>query len=86
TAHAEKNKLYPNDMLKISGGKVVAGGNITNLRLDEVSYKDKKPEIQFLSLPGYGMEEFQFLIEGKGEITVNFESRKAKNVSASVKL
>ncbi len=86
TAHAEKNKLYPNDMLKISGGKVVAGGKITNLRLDEVSYKDKKPEIQFLSLPGYGMEEFQFLIEGKGEITVDFESRKAKNVSASVKL
>jgi len=86
TAHAEKNKLYPNDMLKISGGKVVAGGKITNLRLDEVSYKDKKPEIQFLSLPGYGIEEFQFLIEGKGEITVDFESRKAKNVSASVKL
>ena len=86
TAHAEKNKLYPNDMLKISGGKVVAGGKITNLRLDEVSYKDKKPEIQFLSLPGYGMEEFQFLIEGKGEVTFEFESRKAKNITTSVKL
>ncbi|MFW6259585.1 MAG: M14 family metallopeptidase [Tangfeifania sp.] len=86
TAHAAKTKLYPKDMLKVSGGKVVAGGKITNLRLGEVSYKDKKPEIQFLSIPGYGMEEYQFLIEGKGDVTFEFESRKTKNVSASVKL
>jgi hypothetical protein len=86
TAYAAKNKLYPKDMLKVSGGKVVAGGKITNLRLDKVSYKDKKPEIQFLAVPGYGVEEYQFLIDGKGEITFDFISQKAKNVSTSVKL
>jgi len=30
--------------------------------------------------------EYQFLIEGKGEVTFNYESLKAKNASASVKL
>ena len=86
TAHADKTKLYPNDMLKVSGGKVIAGGKITNLRLGEVSYKDKKPEIQFLTVPGYGVEEYQFLIEGNGEVIFEFESRKAKNITTSVKL
>ena len=86
TAHADKTKLYPKDILKVSGGKVVAGGKITNLRLDEVAYKDKKPEIQFLAIPGYGVEEYQFLVEGRGEITIDYESRKAKNISTSVKL
>ncbi len=86
SAYAANKKLYPKDMLKVTGGKVVAGGKITNLRLDKVSYKDKKPEIQFMAIPGYGVEEYQFLIEGKGEITFDFESQKAKNVSASVKL
>ena len=86
TAHADKTKLYPKDILKVSGGKVIAGGKITNLLLGKVDYKDKKPEIQFLAIPGYGVEEYQFLIEGKGEITIDYESRKAKNVSASVKL
>ena len=86
SAYAATKKLYPKDMLKVSGGKVVAGGKITNLRLDKVSYKDKKPEIQFMAIPGYGVEEYQFLIEGKGEIKFDFESQKAKNISASVKL
>lgn len=86
SAQSVKSKLYIQDMLKVSGGKVVAGGKISDIRLNKVSYKDKKPEIQFLSVPGFGNEEYQFLIEGKGEITINYESQKAKNVKTSVKL
>ncbi len=85
-ANSVSKKLYTPDMLTVSGGKVVAGGKITDLRLNKVNYKEKKPEIQFLSVQSYGVEEFQFLIEGKGEITVNYESRKANNVKTTVKL
>ena len=86
SANAVASKLYPQDMLKVSGGKVVAGGKINDIRLNKVSYKEKKPEIQYLSVEGYRNVEYQFLIEGKGEVTFNYESRKANNVETSVKL
>jgi len=86
TAHSVKTKLHSLDMLKVTGGNVVAGGKLNDIRLNKVSYKDKKPDVQFLSIPSYGVVEYQFLIEGKGEITFNYESQKAKNTTKSVKL
>ncbi len=86
TAEAFSKKLYQQDMLKVTGGKVVAGGKITDKHFEKVTYKEKKPEVQFLALSSYGVVEYQFLIEGKGEVTFNFESRKAKNVTTAVKL
>ncbi|WP_217447658.1 M14 family metallopeptidase [Maribellus comscasis] len=83
---SEINKTHRQDILKITGGKVVAGGKINDIRLDKVSYKEKKPEIQFLSIPSYGNVEYQFLVEGKGEIKINYESLKANNLETSVKL
>lgn len=86
TANAVKTKIHQQDMIKVSGGKVIAGGKLTDNRLNKVDFKDKKPEIQFLAIPGYGVVEYQFLIEGKGEVTFSYESLKARNASASVKL
>lgn len=86
TAQAFKNKLYEMDRLKVNGAQVVAGGKITDKFFEKVTYKEKKPEIQFLAMPGYGLVEFEFLIEGKGDVSFSFESQKAKNVIASVKL
>ncbi len=86
SAYSMSSKLYTPDMLSVSGGKVVAGGKITDLRLDKVSYKEKKPEIQFFSVPGYGVVEYQFLIEGKGDITINYQSRKANNLTKTIQL
>jgi hypothetical protein len=86
TADAFSKKLYTPDMLKVTGGKVVAGGKIQDFRLNKVSYKEQKPEIQFLTVPSYGNVEYQFLVEGKGEITVSYESQKANDVKTTVKL
>jgi hypothetical protein len=86
STYSFSKKIYTPDMLKVSGGKVVAGGKITDILLNKVNYKEKKPEIQFLLVPGYGNVEYQFLIEGKGEITFNYESQKANNVKSTVKL
>jgi hypothetical protein len=86
SAYAYKSKLYPLDILKVTGGKVIAGGVLTDNRLNKVSYKEKKPEIQFFSVPGYGVTEFQFLIEGKGDVIINFESQKAQDKSLKINL
>jgi hypothetical protein len=86
SAYSVSTKLYTPDMLTVSGGKVIAGGKISDFRLDKVNYKEKKPEIQFLSIQSYGTEEYQFLIEGKGEVTINYESRKANNIKTTIEL
>ena len=86
TAQAVKDKLYDIDHLKLTGAKVIAGGKINDYRLDQVTYKEKKPEIQFFALPGNSTAEYEFIVEGKGKINLEYVSRKAKNVSTSVTL
>ncbi len=85
---AQKVKLYPKDMLKVSGAKatVVAGGLLTNAYRDSVTYKKHRPELQFLVVPGFGKVEHQFLVEGKGELTIRYESRHAGKLSQTIKL
>ncbi len=85
---AQKVKLYPKDMLKVAGAKakVVAGGLLTDAYMDKVTYKKHRPELQFLVVPGFGKVEHQFLVEGKGEVTVSYESRHAGNRSQTIKL
>lgn len=86
TAQAVKDKLYKIDHLKLTGAKVIAGGKINDYRLDQVTYKEKKPEIQFFALPGNSTAEYEFIVEGKGKITLEYVSRKTKNISTSVAL
>jgi len=86
TADSFSKKLFTPDMLKVTGAKVVAGGKISDFRLNKVVYKDNKPDIQFLSVSSYGTVEYQFLIEGKGEITISYESQKANDLKTMVKL
>ena len=85
---AQKTKIYPKDTLKVAGGsaKVVAGGVLVNAYTDQVSYKKFHPETQFLAVPGFGKVEYQFLVQGKGEITVRYESRHAGTLEKKVKL
>lgn len=83
TENAFAKKLYTPDILKVTGGKVIAGGKITDVRLNKVNYSEHKPGIQFLFVPGYANVEYQFILEGKGEISVSYESRKAGNLKTS---
>jgi hypothetical protein len=85
---AQKVKLYPKDMLKVEGknAKVVAGGLLTDAYRDLVTHKKHRPELQFLVVPGFGKVEHQFLVEGKGEVTVSYASRHAGKLSQTVQL
>ena len=85
---AQKVKLYPKDMLKVSGtrAKVVAGGLLTDVYRDSVTYKKHRPDLQFLVVPGFGKVEHQFLVEGKGDVTVSYESRHAGKLTQTLQL
>lgn len=76
SAQAVKNGIYPRDMLKVSGKgvRVLAGGVLTDPWLGETSYKEHRPELQCLVVPGSGKIEHQFLVEGTGEIKISYES------------
>jgi len=77
--HAVSKKLYPKDMLKISGNniKVVAGGKLLDVYNDKVNYKEYKPELQFITVPGDNKVEYQFLVSGKGKFSIKYQSQKA---------
>jgi hypothetical protein len=44
---------------------------------DQAAYKEHKPEIQFIHVPGFGKVEYQFLISGKGKVRIEYSSMKA---------
>jgi hypothetical protein len=82
-----KNNVYPKDRLKVSGKSAqAAGGLINNPYLDLVTYKKYRPELQFTSVPGFGKVEHQFLVEGKGTITVSYDSRHAGKMERKAEL
>ncbi|MGD0782284.1 MAG: M14 family zinc carboxypeptidase, partial [Candidatus Aminicenantales bacterium] len=86
TALAQKNNIYPKDMLKVTGAKVLAGGIIIDPYLENYVYKKFKPELQFTSVPGFGKVEHQFLVEGRGPITITYDSRHAGQITKTVEL
>lgn len=86
TNHAVQNQLYPKDMLTANGDniRVVAGGKVTDRFRDRVDYKEHRPELQFLRIAGTSVEYYDFLVEGNGELTIEYNSRKAGSRSETV--
>ena len=79
TYNAVQRRIHAQDTLKLSGKtvKVVSGGRVTGVGIEEVTYKPRRPEVQLLQVPGSDKIEFEFLVSGKGELNVAYESLKA---------
>ncbi len=86
SAQARKLKLHPQDMLRVTGARVVAAGRITDLKNNRVEYQEHRPGIVFTSVPGYGFAEYQFLVEGKGELKITYTSQKAADLVKTVQI
>jgi hypothetical protein len=85
---AQKSRLYPKDSLTLGGPgiRVVAGGEINDLYLHQVAFKEFRPELQFLVVPGFGKVEHEFLVAGTGPLTVTYQSRHAGKLSRTITL
>jgi len=81
TYQALKNNSHRKDLLQISGSgiTVLEGGELKNAHMDLVRYKEHKPQLQFVHIPGFTKVEYQFIISGKGNITVDYSSIKAQD-------
>jgi hypothetical protein len=84
--HAVQKNVHPRDILRLSGGKVIAGGQITDRYINKVTYKTHKPEVQLVQVPGYDICEYRFLIEGAGSVELTYHSVKAGKRSLKVSL
>ena len=78
-----KDNLLRKDLLKVSGPsiQVVAGGVLQDPYMDKANYKQHKPEIQLIHVPGFGKVEYEFLLSGKGEVRIDYSSMKAADQS-----
>ncbi|HOC49188.1 MAG TPA: hypothetical protein PKG68_10715, partial [Bacteroidales bacterium] len=88
TYETMQNKLYPIDKLTVTGrsAKVAGGGVLTNAWMNLVTYKEYRPEVQMCQVPGLGKVEYQFLVSGRGDIEIKYESRKAGTISKTAEL
>jgi hypothetical protein len=86
--YAQQHNLYPKDRLFVSGkdAQVLAGGKLLDAYRNTASYKEHRPELQFLFVPGFGKVEYQFLVSGKGDIQINYESRFGGKITRTIAL
>jgi len=86
--YAQQHNLYPKDQLVVSGSKaqVLAGGKLLDPYRNTVSYKEHRPEIQFMFVPGFGKVEYQFLVAGKGTIQIKYRSRFGGKITQTLPL
>jgi hypothetical protein len=88
SSRAVQKDLVRRDILQLEGRglTVVGGATVDDLRLDQVSPVEHRPERLFLTVPGFGKQDVQWIVRGKGKATVTFRSLKAKDQSLSFDL
>lgn len=80
-------KLHRPDIATIEGAKVLASGLVTDPYLNQIAYQENRPErLMVYGIPGFGVSTLFFLVEGTGEITVNYDSVKAGRISRKIAL
>lgn len=86
TFGAVANRIHPMDTLTLAGQglKVIAGGSVAGVPIEQVAFKEKRPEVQFLQVPGNGKVEYEFLVNGTGELKINYRSQKAGSLEQKV--
>ncbi|HEV2843636.1 MAG TPA: hypothetical protein VG477_02220, partial [Thermoanaerobaculia bacterium] len=86
-AVAAQGKLHRQDVATVTGGKVISSGVIDNAFLDKVSLQSKRPgRLMVPGVDGLSTRQLFFLVEGDGEVTVNYDSVKGGKVSRKVAL
>lgn len=84
---ARKQKLQRLDLATVEGAKVVASGLVEDRFLDKVELQRYRPErLMVPGIQGYSTRRLFFVLEGKGEVTVTYDSLKGGRISTKVAL
>ncbi len=87
TAVARQNKLHRVDVATIAGAAVVSSGIVQDPWLDRVEIQRHRPErLMVPGVDGLSTRTLFFLVEGRGEITVTYDSVKAGKITTTIPL
>ncbi|HPR32847.1 MAG TPA: M14 family metallopeptidase [Prolixibacteraceae bacterium] len=86
TQQSWQKKIHSPDQVLASGAKVIASGKITDRYTNQVEYKEFRPELQFTRVPGFSTVEYEFIVEGKGKLSIEYRSLKANDCSKIIEL
>ena len=87
TAWARQAKLHRVDVATVEGARVVASGLVDDPYLDKVQLQEHRPErLMVPGVDGVSSRKLFFLLEGKGEVTVRYDSLKGGKLSRTVTL
>jgi Zinc carboxypeptidase len=87
TARAVQDKLHRQDVATLTGARVLSSGLVDNQYLDKVSLQEHRPErLMVPGVEGLSTRILFFLVEGNGEVTVNYDSLKGGKVAKKIAL
>ena len=87
TDWARKEKIHRVDLATVEGAKVVTSGLVEDRFLDRIEIQEHRPErLMVPGIQGFTTRRLFFLLEGKGEVTVTYDSLKGGRISTTVEL
>jgi hypothetical protein len=87
TDWARKEKIHRVDLVLITGAKVVTSGLVENRFLNQIEIQKHRPErLMVPGIQGFTTRRLFFLVEGKGEVTVTYDSLKGGQIAKKVAL
>ena len=87
TAIASQLKLHRTDLATVEGATVISSGIVEDAYLNQVDVQEHRPErLMVPGVEGLSTRTLFFLVEGKGEITVTYDSVKAGKISRTIQL
>jgi hypothetical protein len=87
TAVAVQGKLHRQDVATISGARVLASGLVDDPYLDKITLQPHRAERLLVpGVPGLSTRLLFFLVQGSGEITVQYDSLKGGTLAKKVAL
>jgi len=86
-AVARRDKIHRPDLATVEGARVVASGLVQDQWLDKVDLQKHRPErLMVPGIDGLSSQTLFFLIEGKGEVVVHYDSLKGGRIEREVRL
>jgi len=87
TAMALNNKLHRKDLATVTGGKVISSGIVNDQYLDKIDVQEHRPErLMVPGVEGVSTRILFFLVQGDGDVTVNYDSLKGGKLSKKIAL
>jgi len=87
TTVAVNGKLHRQDVATVTGGKVISSGIVNDPFLDKIEVQAHRPErLMVPGVDGVSTRTLFFLVQGDGEVTVNYDSLKGGKLSKKIAL